>query len=190
MDLQHRRSGGLDRVHEADIDHLTERDESEIPERRNPCRFKKNEFVVYAAHGVGQITAIEVKTVAGTSLEFIVIYFTKLKMRARVPTQKASSVGLRKLSTPAVIEQARRTLSQAASKARTNWARLAKEYETKLKSGDIIALAEVMRDLHRQTAAYERSYSEQQFYATALDRLSGEVALVEHITEESAVSEL
>jgi CarD family transcriptional regulator len=67
---------------------------------------------------------------------------------------------------------------------------LAKEYETKVKSGDIIALAEVMRDLHRQTAAYERSYSEQQFYTTALDRLSGEVALVEHITEENAVLEL
>ena len=190
MDLQHRRSGSLDRADEAEVDYLAERGESEILERGNPGRFKKNEFVVYAAHGVGQITAIEVQTVAGASLEFIVIYFAKLKMKARVPTQKASSVGLRKLSDPAVIEQVRRTLSQAASRARTNWARSAKEYETKVKSGDIIALAEVMRDLHRQTAAYERSYSEQQFYATALDRLSGEVALVEQITEENAVLEL
>ncbi len=61
-----------------------------------------------------------------------------------------------------------------------------KEYENKVKSGDIIALAEVMRDLHRRITGSEQSYSEQQFYATALDRVSEEIALVEHISEEEA----
>ena len=161
-------------------------DGSQIHRPEPPLEFRKNEFVVYPAHGVGQILAIEVQTFAGTSLEFFVIYFAKIKMRARVPTQKAASIGLRKLSSPAAIEQARWILSQAIHKARNNWARLMKEYENKVKSGDIIALAEVMRDLHRRITGSEQSYSEQQFYATALDRVSEEIALVEHISEEEA----
>jgi CarD family transcriptional regulator len=145
---------------------------------------------VYPAHGVGQILAIEVQVVAGASLEFFVVYFAKSKMRARVPTQKAASIGIRKLSSPAVIEQVRRTLSKTAPRARMHWSRLTKEYESKIKSGAVIALAEVMRDLHRRNAASEQSYSQWQFYLAALDRLSDEIALVERVTVEAAVLEL
>jgi CarD family transcriptional regulator len=134
--------------------------------------------------------AIEVQAVAGISLEFFVIYFAKTKMKARVPTQKVASIGVRKLSSPAAIEQARRTLRQSAAKARINWARLTKEYEAKIKSGEITALAEVVRDLHRRTATSEQSYSERQLYAAALDRLAADVALVEGITEEETKSGL
>jgi CarD family transcriptional regulator len=190
MHLEHRRFDNSDQTYEAQIDLSVGSEEKQIQRRENSLGFGKGEFVAYPAHGVGQILAIEVQAVAGTSSEFFVIFFAKSKMRARVPTQKAASIGIRKLSSPAAIEQARRTLSQAAPRARTKWARLTKEYETKIKSGDVVALAEVMRDLHRQTAGSEQSYSERQFYATALDRLSGEVALVEHITEEKAVLEL
>ena len=63
---------------------------------------------------------------------------------------------------------------------------MTKEYEAKIKSGEIIALAEVVRDLQRRSATAEQSYSERQLYATALDRLSAEVALVESISEEQA----
>jgi CarD family transcriptional regulator len=111
-------------------------------------------------------------------------------MKARVPTQKAASNGVRKLSSPAAIEQVRRILSQSARKARGNWAQLTKEYEAKIKSGEITALAEVVRDLHRRDTTSEQSYSERQLYAAALDRLSAEVALVECITEEEAASGL
>jgi CarD family transcriptional regulator len=152
----------------------------------NSLAFEKNEFIVYPAHGVGQITAIEVQAVAGTSLEFFEIYFAKSKMKARVPTSKAANVGIRKLSGSAAIAQARRTLGQSAARARANWARLTKEYEAKIKSGEITALAEVVRDLHRRTNKFEQSYSERQLYATALDRLSAEVALVESTTEQEA----
>ena len=143
---------------------------------------------MYPAHGVGQITAIEVQNVAGASLEFFVIYFTKTKMMARVPTQKVASIGIRKLSGTAAIAQARQTLGQSARKARGNWAQLTKEYEAKIKSGEIAALAEVLRDLHRRNTTTEQSYSERQLYAVALGRLSAEVALVECITEEEATS--
>src|SRR5215471_6622653 len=114
-----------------------------------PSEFETANFVVYPAHGVGQILSIEEQTVAGASLEFFVIYFAKSKMTLRAPTRKAANVGMRKLSGPDVIKRVRSTLSQRPNKPRGNWSRLAQEYSSKINSGDIIALAEVMRDLYR-----------------------------------------
>jgi CarD family transcriptional regulator len=162
------------------------------PQRRSKTcfGFEVDDFVVYPAHGVGQILAIEEQTVAGASLEFFVVYFSKSKMTLRAPTRKAANVGMRKLSDPAAIQRVRRTLGQASYKARGNWSRLAQEYASKINSGDIIAIAEVMRDLYRPALNSSQSYSERQLYISALDRLSGEVALVNGITEEEAVREL
>jgi CarD family transcriptional regulator len=184
MILEHRRLDSAGREHGIQIDLAVESEESQ--RTASALGFKENEFIVYPAHGVGQITAIEVQTVAGTRLELFVIYFTKTKMKARVPTQKVASIGIRKLSSPAAVEQARRTLGQSPRKARGNWAQLTKEYEAKIKSGEIAALAEVVRDLHRRNTTVEQSYSERQLYAVALERLSAEVALVERATEEEA----
>jgi CarD family transcriptional regulator len=152
--------------------------------------FRATDFVAYPAHGIGQIVAIEEQTVAGASLEFFVVYFAKSKMTLRAPTQKAVNVGMRKLSDLGAIQRVRRTLSQTPHKARGNWSRLAQEYESKINSGDIIAIAEVMRDLYRPAANSSQSYSERQLYTLALQRLSGEVALVNGVTEEEAVKEL
>ena len=142
---------------------------------------------VYPAHGVGQILAIEIQTVAGACLEYFAIYFAKSKMRLHVPTRKAPSIGMRKLSSSATIEQARLTLSEAPRRVRANWSRLVNEYEAKIKSGDILALAEATRDLYRRSANSEQSYSERQLYTAALHRLAEEVAMVEGITEKRRV---
>jgi len=152
--------------------------------------FEATDYVVYPAHGVGQILTIEEQTIAGASLEFFVIHFAKRKMTLRVPTRKAANVGMRKLSDPTAIKRVRSTLSQRPNKARGNWSRLAQDYESKINSGDIIALAEVLRDLYRPAHSSGQSFSERQLYASALDRLSGEVALVDGITEQEAVREL
>lgn len=152
--------------------------------------FTTTDLIVYPAHGVGQIIAIEEQTVAGASLEFFVVYFAKSKLTLRAPTRKAVNVGMRKLSDLGAIQRVRRTLSQAPRKARGNWSRLAQEHESKINSGDIIAIAEVMRDLYRPGADSGQSYSERQRYLLALHRLSGEVALVNSTTEEEAVTEL
>ncbi|MGY4472861.1 CarD family transcriptional regulator [Bradyrhizobium sp. USDA 3364] len=152
--------------------------------------FKATDLIVYPAHGVGQIVAIEEQTVAGACLEFFVVYFAKSKMTLRVPTRKAANAGMRKLSDPVAIQRMRQTLGQAPLKARGNWSRLAQEYESKINSGNIVAIAEVMRDLYRPVLSSERSYSERQLYETAVDRLAGEVALVGGITEQEAVREL
>jgi CarD family transcriptional regulator len=179
-----------DRLHGAQADLLVQSDSHSTERLGNPLDFRPGEFVVYGAHGVGQILAIEVQTIAGASLEFFAIYFAKSKMRLHVPTRKAPSVGMRKLSSPATIEQARTTLSETPRRMKVNWSRLINEYEAKIKSGNIIALAEATRDLYRKSANLEQSYSERQLYTAAIHRLAEEVAMVAGTTEENAVSEL
>ena len=152
--------------------------------------FKANEFVVYPAHGVGQILAIEEQEIAGAKLELFVINFIKDKMTLRVPTAKVANVGMRKLSEPALVKRALETLKGRARVKRTMWSRRAQEYEAKINSGDIVAIAEVVRDLYRSESQPEQSYSERQLYEAALDRLSREIAVVQHSTETEAVKEI
>ena len=152
--------------------------------------FKANEFVVYPAHGVGQILAIEEQEIAGAKLELFVINFMKDKMTLRVPTAKVANVGMRKLSDPALVKKALETLKGRARVKRTMWSRRAQEYEAKINSGDIVAIAEVVRDLYRSESQPEQSYSERQLYEAALDRLSREIAVVQHVTETEAVKEI
>jgi len=140
--------------------------------------FRPNDYVVYPAHGVGQIISIEEQEVAGLKLELFVISFEKDKMTLRVPTNKASEVGMRSLSSPDVISQAMKTLKGKAKVKRAMWSRRAQEYEQKINSGDLISIAEVVRDLHRTDDQREQSYSERQLYEAALERLTREVAAV------------
>ncbi len=164
------------------------------PEPKKPLTqrqgFKTNEFVVYPAHGVGQILAIEEQEIAGAKLELFVINFMKDKMTLRVPTAKVANVGMRKLSEPALVKRALETLKGRARIKRTMWSRRAQEYEAKINSGDIVAIAEVVRDLYRSDSQPEQSYSERQLYEAALDRLSREIAVVQHVTETEAVKEI
>lgn len=152
--------------------------------------FKTNEFIVYPAHGVGQILAIEEQEIAGAKLELFVINFIKDKMTLRVPTAKIVSVGMRKLAEPPLVKRALETLKGRARIKRTMWSRRAQEYEAKINSGDIVAIAEVVRDLFRSDTQPEQSYSERQLYEAALDRLSREIAAVQKVTETEAIKEI
>ena len=149
--------------------------------------FKAKEYVVYPAHGVGQILEIEEQEVAGHRLELFVINFDKDKMTLRVPTNKATAVGMRKLSDAGVVDSALETLRGRARIKRTMWSRRAQEYEAKINSGDLISIAEVVRDLYRSDRQPEQSYSERQLYEAALDRMAREVAAVERIGEDAAI---
>jgi CarD family transcriptional regulator, regulator of rRNA transcription len=159
-------------------------------EKRKPVQrsgFRTNEYIVYPSHGVGQIVQIEEQEVAGAKLELFVISFEKDKMTLRVPTAKIQSVGMRKLSEAAIVQKALDTLKGRARVKRTMWSRRAQEYEAKINSGDLIAIAEVVRDLHRLESQPEQSYSERQLYEAALDRMAREVAAVRKILETEAV---
>ncbi|HEY4123246.1 MAG TPA: CarD family transcriptional regulator [Rhizomicrobium sp.] len=149
--------------------------------------FKANDHVVYPTHGVGRIMGVEEQEVAGHKLELFVITFEKDKMTLRVPTAKAKAVGMRKLSTPDVVATALNTLKGRARIKRTMWSRRAQEYEAKINSGDLVSIAEVVRDLHRASGQPEQSYSERQLYEAALARMAREVAAIERIDEPAAV---
>jgi CarD family transcriptional regulator len=152
--------------------------------------FKTGEFVVYPSHGVGQITAIEEQEVAGFKLELFVVSFAKDKMTLRVPTAKAASVGLRKLADADAVTKALTTLTGRARVKRTMWSRRAQEYEAKINSGDLVAIAEVVRDLYRSEAQPEQSYSERQLYEAAVDRMTREIAVVDDVTETEALKKI
>src|SRR6185295_9817158 len=149
--------------------------------------FKSGDFVVYPTHGVGRIQKVDEQEVAGIRLELFVIAFEKDKMILRVPTMKAKAVGMRKLSSPDIVATALNTLRGRARIKRTMWSRRAQEYEAKINSGDLVSIAEVVRDLHRASGQPEQSYSERQLYEAALARMAREVAAVERTDEVTAV---
>jgi len=152
--------------------------------------FKTNEYVVYPSHGVGKIISIEEEEIAGAKLELYVMDFEKEKMTLRVPTAKATAVGMRKLSATDIVEKALKTLKGRARVKRTMWSRRAQEYEAKINSGDLIAISEVVRDLFRSDRQPEQSYSERQLYEAALDRMAREVAAVNKVDDATAVAEI
>ncbi len=152
--------------------------------------FKTGEFVVYPAHGVGQITDIEDQEVAGFTLELFVINFAQDKLTLRVPTTKVESAGMRKLSDDARIAKSLKTVQGRARIKRTMWSRRAQEYEAKINSGDIVFIAEVVRDLFRSENQPEQSYSERQLYEAALDRMAREISAVNKISSTEAVAEI
>src|SRR5271163_2611148 len=150
---------------------------------KNGLDFGIGDHVVYPAHGVGTVVGVETQEVAGHSLEVYVITFDHEKMMLRVPTRKAKTAGLRPLAAEVVVSQALTTLKGRARVKRTMWSRRAQEYEAKINSGDLISIAEVVRDLHRTDNQPEQSYSERQLYEAALDRMAREVVIVEKLTE-------
>ncbi len=148
--------------------------------------FAVGEYVVYPTHGVGKITALEVETIGEHQLKVFVIMFEKDKMTLRVPVGRAEAAGLRAISPMDQITRALATLKGRAKIARGMWSRRAQEYESKINSGNLVAIAEVVRDLHKNVDQSERSYSERMIYETALHRLVGEVAAAER----TAVSDM
>ena len=152
--------------------------------------FKKEDFVVYPTHGVGKILGTETQEIAGTELDLLVINFEHDRMTLRIPVSKAETSGLRRLSSKKQMDLALVKLEGRARVRRTMWSRRAQEYEAKINSGDPVSIAEVIRDLRRNSSQSEQSYSERQMYQAALDRLAREFAAIEKIDEETAISRL
>jgi CarD family transcriptional regulator len=146
--------------------------------------FNVGQHVVYPAHGVGRVTAVETQNVAGMKLEVFVVAFEQDKLILRVPTNKAASSGMRSLASARVVGDALKTLGGKARIKRTMWSRRAQEYEAKINSGNLISIAEVVRDLHRAEDQPDQSYE------SALDRMARELAAVENIKHADAVEKL
>jgi CarD family transcriptional regulator len=149
--------------------------------------FSQGDFVVYPTHGVGKVERIAVEDIAGHKLELIHITFEENRMTLRVPVAKARSAGLRRLATRKMFDEALAVLKGRARIKRTMWSRRAQEYEAKINSGDPIAIAEVVRDLHRNSGQPDQSFSERQIYEAAMDRLAAELAALDQ-TDKMAAS--
>ena len=139
---------------------------------KSGLEFKVGDAVVYPAHGVGKVAAVEVQEVAGMELEVYVVTFDHEKMTLRVPTKKAKTAGLRTLAAEDVVTKALTTLKGCARIKRTMWSRRAQEYEAKINSGDPIQIAEVVRDLHRNAGQPDQSFSERQAFAALAQSLA------------------
>lgn len=150
--------------------------------KNNSVSFQAGEAVVYPAHGVGRITAIEEQEVAGFTLKVFVVFFEHNRMTVRIPVAKAANSGLRKIAEPALVEKALKVLTGRAQAKRGMWSRRAQEYEAKIKSGDLLALAEVARDLYRAPDQAEPSYSERTLYEAVIEALVREVAVAQGST--------
>jgi CarD family transcriptional regulator len=152
--------------------------------------FKVNELIVYPAHGVGRVVQIEEQEIAGIKLELYIVDFDKEKLRLKVPTSKSEQKGMRKLADKPLIDHAMKVLKGRARIKRTMWSRRAQEYEAKINSGDLIAVAEVVRDLYRSERQPEQSYSERQLFEQALERMAREIAAVKKIDDDMAIKEI
>ena len=152
--------------------------------------FAEGDHVVYPTHGVGKVERIAVEDIAGHRLELIHITFEENRMTLRVPVAKARSAGLRKLATRKSFDEALAVLKGRARIKRTMWSRRAQEYEAKINSGDPMAIAEVVRDLHRNAGQPDQSFSERQIYEAAMDRLAAELGALDRTDKATAASKL
>ncbi len=161
-----------------------------VPAGPKKLSFKIGDLIVYPAHGVGKISAIEEQEIAGAKLELYIVDFEREKLRLKVPTNRAEQKGMRRLADRSVIEHAMKVIRGRARIKRTMWSRRAQEYDAKINSGDLIAVAEVVRDLYRSDRQPEQSYSERQLFEQALFRMARELAAVRKIDDDQSVKEL
>ena len=152
--------------------------------------FKEGQYIVYPTHGVGVITGIETQTIASTAMRVMIINFEKEKMIVRLPLSSSTVKKVRPLCTKEEMEEAINYLRTPTKTKKMIWSRRAQEYESKINSGDIMSITQVVRDLHRTSTQPDHSYSERQIYQDAIDRLMREFAAVAQIDEKKAMEEL
>ena len=152
--------------------------------------FRKGDFVVYPAHGVGKVDRVGSTEIAGHKLNLIQISFDENQMTLRVPVAHARAAGLLKLATPEAIADALVIVQGRARVSRLLWAKRAQEYLAKINSGDLRALAEVVRDLQSAGDGSGTSFSQRNLFELAIERLAGEFAAVARTDKAEALGRL
>ena len=144
--------------------------------------FNVSNYIVYPSHGVGKITSIDNLTILNQEHKLYIIYFEKEKLTIKIPVEKAEKYGIRHLVSKKEIEEVLTILRGGVKKIKGMWSRRAQEYEEKINSGNIMLLAEVIRDLTRDIQDGDRSFSERLIYETAIFRLANEYAIIFNIS--------
>ena len=141
------------------------------------------DFVVYPKHGVGKITSIEKANIGQIDIQFYKILVEKEKLTLTVPINQQSK--LRPISTINQINKCISILKTKPKIKRTMWSRRAQEYDQKINSGKIYELAEVVKDLNKNTDIIaDQSYSERQLFEKAYERLKSEFEAVLKVSPE------
>jgi len=161
-----------------------------MAKQKTETEFNTDDFVVYPTHGVGRILGTEQNTIAGMEIDMLIVRFEQDRMTLRVPLEKARNLGLRTLSSRKQMDEAITTLKGKARVRRDMWSKRAKQYDDKIRSGDPVSIAEVVRDLRKRNNQSEQSYSERQMYQAALERLAREFAAIEKIDQNAAATKL
>ena len=145
--------------------------------------YNLKDFVVYPKHGVGKITSIEKATIGEIDIQFYKILVEKEKLTLTVPINQQSK--LRPISSINQINKCISILKTKPKIKRTMWSRRAQEYDQKINSGKIYELAEVVKDLNKNTDIIaDQSYSERQLFEKAYERLKSEFEAVLKVSSE------
>jgi len=145
--------------------------------------YNLKDFVVYPKHGVGKITAIEKATIGEIDIQFYKILVEKEKLTLTVPINQQSK--LRPIASTNQINKCIAILKTKPKIKRTMWSRRAQEYDQKINSGKIYELAEVVKDLNKNSDIIaDQSYSERQLFEKAYERLKSEFEAVLNINPE------
>ena len=158
--------------------------------KKSVLKFNKGDHVVYPSYGPGKILAIKKEIINGKRIQVLIISIND-RVVLRIPVEKIKDLGLRKLSTANRLKDAIAVLkAKTRKKKKTMWSRRAQEYETKILSGNLVSIAEVLKELYKKDSFDESSFSEKQIYASALDRLSRELAAMKKLDKDTATKEL
>ncbi|GBQ04839.1 MULTISPECIES: CarD family transcriptional regulator [Saccharibacter] len=152
--------------------------------------FREGDAIVYAAHGVGHVDRIGEEEVAGTKIEMIQISFPGNQMTLRIPMAKARKSGLRKIATREIVDKAMAVIKGKPHVSRGMWARRAVAYQEKINSGDLVQIAEVLRDLRRNVDSLDGSFSERKIFEAAQERFVAELAVLEGKEPSKVLDEL
>jgi len=153
--------------------------------------FKVGDKIVYPGHGVGEITALKSRSIAGTEQQFFDITIAETGMKIMVPVSQSESVGLRKVIDRRAIEKVYAILRSRDFKIDTQtWNRRFREYSQKLKTGSVFEIAEVMRDLSVLSIDKELSFGEKKMLDTAQSLLVSEIAIAKARTHDKVMGEL
>lgn len=153
--------------------------------------FKIGEKVVYPAHGVGQIESIRNQAFSGSDTKFYMLRILDTDMKIMIPVDTAQSVGLRKVIDKQMVTRVYKVLRQKKVEIdQQTWNRRYREYTEKIKTGSILEIATVLRDLFLLKGDKELSFGERKVMDTARNLLVKELSIARSHTEKKIIDEL
>jgi CarD family transcriptional regulator len=188
--LSSRAKNSLTAVSSGSIDKNSIR-RSKVSIQEETSMLKVGEKVVYPAHGVGEIEAIRSHVISGSEKKFYMLRILETDMKIMIPIDNVDSVGLRKIIDRAMVTKVYKVLRQKKVETdQQTWNRRYREYTEKIKTGSILEIAKVLRDLFVLKGDKELSFGERKMLDTARNLLVKELSIARSHSEEKIMEEL